>query len=201
MTVRLSVFAAVYLCISLGSTLLALGCCDAPCLPCRGLDYHGTLGPCVILKIVLLCFCSVSGVTKACSFASCLVPLGALCNTVCFEIISFLIYKKKIIIKKKKTIRHCLGICCIFVGYFKLSMSDNISCLHALWLVSDTTPFLLYKVLVILVIKKKKFLSYHLLTVLLPPWSLRPTHILALHLLNCHYHCLYKWSGENDHFK
>ena len=99
--VRLSVFAAVYLCISLGA-LLVLGCCDAPCLPCCGLDYHGTLGPCVILKIVLLCFCSVSGVTKACSFASCLVPLGALCNTVCFEIISFLIYKKIIIIIKKK---------------------------------------------------------------------------------------------------
>ena len=70
--------------------------------------------------------------------------------------------------------------------HFKLSMSDNISCLHALCLVSDTTPFLLYKVLVILVIKKKKFLSYHLLTVLLPPWSLRPAHILALHLLNFH---------------
>ena len=79
--VRLSVFAAVYLCISLG-TLLALGCCDAPCLPCCGLDYHSTLGPCVILKIVLPCFCSVSGViyifvsgvTKVCSFASCLGP-------------------------------------------------------------------------------------------------------------------------------
>ena len=92
--VRLSVFAALYLCISLG-TLLALGCCDAPCLPCCGLDYHSTSGPRVILKIVLLCFCSVSGVTKDCSFASCLVPFGALCNTVCFEIISFLIKKKK----------------------------------------------------------------------------------------------------------
>ena len=42
--------------------------------------------------------------------------------------------------------------------HFKLSMSDKISCLHALCLVSDTTPFLLYTVLVILVIKKKKVL-------------------------------------------
>ena len=65
--VRLSVFAAVYLCISLG-TLLALGCCDAPCLPRCGLDYHSTLGPCVILKIVLLCFCSVSGVLYICIY-------------------------------------------------------------------------------------------------------------------------------------
>ena len=36
--------------------------------------------------------------------------------------------------------------------YFKLSVGhiSNISCLHALRLVSDTTPFLLYTVLVIL---------------------------------------------------
>ena len=75
-----------------------------------------------------------------------------------------------------------MGICCIFVG-----ISSCVSDIFLTLVVSmlydwfDTTPFILYKVL-------------------LPPRSLRPTNILALHLLNFHHCCLYKWPCENNHF-